>query len=630
MGAHYGVCYASARGGASKLGLKNVYFNDVLVPRVAIVVNSSNKAIVFGVGGPPWTTINIPEGSYDLHYSLAVLAEDLMNAAAGAQKYRVTYGFNVYTAVARSNQIRYATQFSGVENTYNVTLFGQYDYTGPELADEIERALNAHQATIGGGPEGTFSVTYNVGSAKFEITFTPIKAGYQHVKIQPMQGTDLLKGANTIMGFRLDQAKTSTANPGFLVGDFSVHEHRYTFAYDGNNATLKATDAGFTAEALFGLPFADQTLLAFEGSQVEGSGVEGLPPLSVPGAGGDLMQLYFNAGTLFGTEGGVSGRMDFYLKPETQPENWYLRQKRGIALPKWKKLVRAVQRGMYIGNSNFPKSVAFEIQAWPDSTGLPFATPAIGDDINPALAIYEILTNGDVGLGLSPSLIDLASFAAAGATLATEGFGLSVYLDDSREAESVIEEILQHIDGFRYRDPETGLWGLDLARDNYTVGALPLIDEVIAPEVVMRRPSWEETRNAVKVAYTDAAGGYVERVEQLHDLANVVARGGLTVVDEVRSSLVTTSANAKKLAERRLKASCRPMARFELPDVKRKAWKLREGSVFRLTRPALGITDCPCRVVKVRSGGPGSSTISIDAVEDVFGAAWSSWAAPTS
>jgi len=263
----------------------------------------------------------------------------------------------------------------------------------------------------------------------------------------------------------------------------------------------------------------------------------------------------------------------------------------------------------------------------PNQLGLAAGAHNVLGDANPAAMAYELLTEQLACVGIPTAQIDQSSFLEAAATLYSEGIGLSMILDATTSGEEAIKEILRHIDAVVFVDQVTGLISMKLARADYDVASLPAITIDNADEIKLTRPSWDETRNVIRLRYVDRLLGYTERVVQVMDLANVQARGGDMAVEEILFQGLSNRANATTVALRALRALSHPLGQFSI-KADRTSWKLRPCDPFRLTCDPLGITDLPCRVTRVSGGELGSGQISIEAVEDAVGPAWSSFVPP--
>lgn len=273
---------------------------------------------------------------------------------------------------------------------------------------------------------------------------------------------------------------------------------------------------------------------------------------------------------------------------------------------------------LYVGSSNYLKPLAFIVRRCPDPLGQGSGIASIAGDANGALAVYELLTNADYGLGLPAVTIDAASFAAAAVTLAGEGLGISMQIDSQGTADQLIGEILRHVDGVIYTDPSTGLWTIVLARGGYDPSTLPelTVDNVLET-VDFSRGSWSETTNRVAIKYSSRAGNFCDALLNAYDPANIAVTG------EVRPEVVefkgiSNATAAALIAIRVLKVFTYPLSKIKL-IANRSAWAFRPAGLFRLTWAPLGIVNQVFRITKLGYGSLTDGKITIDAVEDIFG-----------
>lgn len=344
----------------------------------------------------------------------------------------------------------------------------------------------------------------------------------------------------------------------------------------------------------------------------------------------DVSSFTFYLDKFFGgeeREGGLKGIMRVYKGTQTQTANTYLQTKRGKSLPAYTGFCYAVSEQMYVGTSAYVKPFAFVLKRQPNGLGLTSNKHKIGDDANPACMIYEILTNSTWGCGLSSALIDVAGLRTVGETLYTEGFGLSMLCNGGTSGRELIDEILRHIDGVIYADPQTGLISVKLARADYVRASLPIYGPDEISSINFSRASWSETKNTVKVTFIDRSLNYTERTVQAQDLANVQARNGTIDAEDTSYLAISNSTQASKAANRLLKTLSYPGAKYNL-RLNRKAWALRLGSVFRLTWPNDGIDDVVLRVIRIDYGDASSQAIEVDAVEDIFAIEYNAYPAP--
>lgn len=337
--------------------------------------------------------------------------------------------------------------------------------------------------------------------------------------------------------------------------------------------------------------------------------------------GNGVIRFDFDDEDMFGgdeKEGGISGTLRFYCGTDTQPASSYLASLIGETAPAYRGLCHAVMEKMYLGTSHYIKPISFIVSSYPNQLGVADDMHKIGEDANPICFIYEILVNAVWGVGLSGSDINQTQWRAVARTIHDEGYGVSLLYNGASSAREVIEDILRHIDGVIYSDPETGLISIRLARADYNIDDLP----VYGPEdfiggINFSRPSWLDTKNTVKASYVDRAADYTTAVVSQQDLANVHQRGGEVVVEDLDFTGFSSYNPAALAVARALKTLSYPLARLS-GSLTRKAWAIKPADVFVLHWPELGIESVVMRVNSVRYGGVRDNTVSIEAVEDIF------------
>jgi len=325
-------------------------------------------------------------------------------------------------------------------------------------------------------------------------------------------------------------------------------------------------------------------------------------------------------------EGGVSGTMAFYYGTDPQVAEPYLQTQLGANVPGWKGLCYAVARKMYLGNSPYVKPPQFAVQRFPNQLGVPGGRHVVNAaDANPMCALYELLTNQLWGCSVSPGAIDLPAFLAAADTCHAEGFGISMLVDKELEARDLAAEVLRHVDGLLFVSPVTGLLTVKLARFDYSVPSIPLLDASNVREVEFSRLAWEETANLVYVRYVDRDAQWKERLSPpAMDLANVQVRGGQVVPETIDYRGCATASMAERLASKALATRSYPLAAVRF-KTNRAAWDLLPGDPFRFSYAPYGIGLVVMRITNVAGGTLQEGDVTVDAVEDVFAVAWSAY-----
>lgn len=272
----------------------------------------------------------------------------------------------------------------------------------------------------------------------------------------------------------------------------------------------------------------------------------------------------------------------------------------------------------YVGNSTSIKPWKYEVRRIPN--GLALGTPSVnsGNDANPANVIYEILTDTDWGLGIAVSKIDTTSFAAAAATLLTEGNGFSYLQDAPREAEELISLVEEQISGVVFFNQVTKKYQIRLARADYN----PLtITELNTGNIVklnsFARGSWEDTTNIVRSQYNDRGDSYKQTFGYAQDSANIRIQGGVNITTTRAFPGVKDATLANTLAWRDLRTLSYPLAKANI-TVDRTFFDAQPGQPFTLTDPDLGLTKLPMRVTRVDYGDLEDGQIHLDLVQDVF------------
>lgn len=247
-------------------------------------------------------------------------------------------------------------------------------------------------------------------------------------------------------------------------------------------------------------------------------------------------------------------------------------------------------------------------------------------DVNPAHMIYECSTNNEWGAGVPPSMIDMLSMQAAADKLYDEGFGLSMIWTGQQQIQVFIDIILNHIDATFEIDPRSGLYALNLVRDDYVVNDLPELTPDNFKLTNFSRRSWEETVNEINVTWLNPVNEEEENVTY-HDLGNIAQQGGNIISETLDFTGIRTPELAMRVAQREGARRGAPLAGVE-GVANRVAWGWMPGDVVLLTWPKLGIYRVPVRLGTVDRGSPGNPGIKITAVEDVFSLPTNSYARP--
>lgn len=328
-------------------------------------------------------------------------------------------------------------------------------------------------------------------------------------------------------------------------------------------------------------------------------------------------------------QGGMSGTMTWHPGSTTQTADTYLStfQQQGGDTPAYRGTAYLVWEGGYVGNSANIGPWSFEVGRY--TNPLSISNSQIGQEMNPANVIYEILTNTDWGMSQPTADIDTTSFSAAGETLLTEENGFSFVWDTTSEISKLLKEVERQIDGVVLLDPQTGLWIINLFRADYTAASLTLADETNIKELSnYSEGDWAETTNQGRVEFNNRLLEYNTDYAVADNNANFEIQGERIVAIN-RYPGVKTGDNANNIAWRDLYESSRPLSKANML-VTREFWSKLPGDVIRWSWPALGISERVMRITRVDLGELTNGNIKLETIEDVFSSRIGSFAASNS
>ncbi len=335
--------------------------------------------------------------------------------------------------------------------------------------------------------------------------------------------------------------------------------------------------------------------------------------------------LSINAPELFGgesREGGIVGDMDVDMGAPSQPVNSYLAGVTGGPTPAHRGVVGLLFKGGRIAANNpYLKAPWLKLKrtvTGRDGGAIWYVAKAnINGAMNAAHICYECLTNPEWGMGQPSTSIDETNFQAAADTLYTEGFGLNFHWNDGGDVQPFLQQVMDHINGRLGKDPATGLWTLDLIRDDYDPDTLPVLDESNFQLDSFDRPGYGELTNELFVEWTDPATGNPVLTPPAHNLAAINIQGGI-VTDRRRYPGIGTDELANRVALRDLRTLSTPLARVA-GTANRDAWDFKPADLVKLNWPPLGIQGLILRLGPIDRGTLTNGRIGLRAVEDAFG-----------
>lgn len=296
------------------------------------------------------------------------------------------------------------------------------------------------------------------------------------------------------------------------------------------------------------------------------------------------------------------------------------------AVPAYRGCVTFFYDGLICSNSPYPKPWSFRARRttsnWDGGTWYPEkATIWMSDNqikaMNAAHIIYEAQTNRVWGRGFASSQIDVASFRATADQLYTEGFGLCLAWRRQDSIQAFIQEVLDHIGAAMFVDRMTGLWRLDLIRDNYDVATLPSFNFSTGLLRIEEdnNASNDLVTNQTIISYIDPITNE-SRPARAENLA-AIQRHGIILQNKNYNGLPTIDI-AGRVAARDMKVAQSGLKRFKVV-LDRGAYALQPASVFKLELPERSINSIVVRAVRVEHDSITNGEITVTAVQDVFG-----------
>lgn len=310
-------------------------------------------------------------------------------------------------------------------------------------------------------------------------------------------------------------------------------------------------------------------------------------------------------------DGGVTGDVDIEFGDPAQTANAYLISQLGADIPAFRGTVCAVLNQMHLSAGKAEvRPWSFLVQ-WLDSN----ACGPNSLDMNPAHMI-QLATTEKWGLDQDSADLDTASFTAAKTQLDTEAIGLSLAWQTGAPVQRIIKDVLNHIMGVYYVDPETGKFTLKLMRQGDS-SVLSIDESNILQMVNYQRPSLSELTNQVTVHYKDRNFD-TERTVTLQNQGLIEQMGGVINSQDLNYDMVVEPATAQQIAARDLRNLSTSLSLSEV-ICNREALGVRMGDVVTLTWPRYSVTAETMRVMAIDYGNLQNGEIRLQLIQDIYG-----------
>ena len=240
--------------------------------------------------------------------------------------------------------------------------------------------------------------------------------------------------------------------------------------------------------------------------------------------------------------------------------------------------------------------------------------------MNPAHILRRLYTDPGIGRGLNAGLrLDEESWTAAADTFFNEGLGLCMKWSRSGSVASFAGEVINHAGAAVYTSRKTGKIVLKAIRGDYAVNDLPLFtpdtgllgfdDDVASAQT--------SGINEIVVNWTNVLEKTDAAVRE-KNLGAIMAAGGVAITESVDYPGIPTESLARRIARRDLKAKSGFIKRLTV-RLDRRGRNIMPGHVFRISDPTRGIENMVLRAGRVEFGTITDGTITVTALQDVFG-----------
>lgn len=366
-----------------------------------------------------------------------------------------------------------------------------------------------------------------------------------------------------------------------------------------------------------------------------------------------------NAQDIFGGEGeggGVKAKCTFYQGTPDQQANTYIAGQigseyahKGVSKLIWHgpsdDLLAGGKSGL-VGESEIVPPIKMRVEHYPNFLATAYSiiqkTYNTGEEdeytvrgANPAEVVYSLLIgryanvqSTDPVVPVLPSnLIDTTTFTAAAQTLHTEGMGISFQWQRDTPVKDIIDDIMQHIDGYLSEDSISGKIRFTLNRQDYDPETVDTFDEsniVDFSSYVRINPT--VAVNRMGATFTDPNQAFKQIPIMVEDLGNTFeqdmgAPGELDLHMFHSPDVVILRATRElvQLSEGIISGTFR---------ANRDAYRLNIGEPIKLTWEGFGVDGLLVRVIEKRMGNLDDRTIEVKFVQDIFGIGTAIYGAP--
>lgn len=240
----------------------------------------------------------------------------------------------------------------------------------------------------------------------------------------------------------------------------------------------------------------------------------------------------------------------------------------------------------------------------------------VGDDANPFAVLYDLYVAKLSRIGLSASVIDLPSWQACAATCASDSIGYSRCIDDAKDLDEHIQEVLRVADGVLRWNPATGLIEAKLIRPDFDPATVPHITKGNCDKVSnCALGGWMNVANKVNIEFNARDRDYNTDVEPGQNPANAVRQDGQLNEITLQFPGICERAQAVNTAARELYARSVPLMKMRVHVSSDEFADVLQGDAVKVTLPRPPINGY-FRVADVDRGTLTDGKIALDLITD--------------
>lgn len=252
---------------------------------------------------------------------------------------------------------------------------------------------------------------------------------------------------------------------------------------------------------------------------------------------------------------------------------------------------------------------SFEVERLTDYLGLG-ADRLIGEDLNPAEAMADVILNDWGAIGVSADLVDFASFAAAGAQYAADGLGSGYVAYAENFGVSLLNSFQSQTRSILYVDPDTGKIRLKALRAVAfdEEAAVSLDNSNISAVQRMEKAGWLEFPTHYKISFENRANLYNDESISAANPAITPTNDRSRRVSDNNLTTVKTQSSAAAALQLFLTYEGSPRLDFTL-QANREAADILPGEPFLVSWPEYGLANFPLFASKIAEQGSTSNYV---------------------